>query len=128
MAIYTDYQWQTVSMPDAASGTNSVGFSVPRGAKTVTIFSPALGGATFKIQLLTPQQSDQDAVAWVDALAVIFAAGASVGSMNLAGFAASSAYTMPIQGIGMSTMRFVASAGQGAVGSQTFYVLWGIDR
>ena len=131
MSKSTDYQWEAVKLPDTANGANSRPFTPPRGAKTAVIFVPDLTGAatTVKLQALQPQFGDQDAEVWSDAVAVIFATGSSIGSMNLAGFLESTTYTLPIQGMGGATLRFVASVAQGAtVDAFTIYVIWGIDR
>lgn len=130
MAIYTDYQWDAVKIPDTVNGSNSRAFSVPRGAKTAVFYFPDLSGTpTCKVQVLTPQASDKAAEVWVDLTAVIFATGAGIGSMSMAGFQESTAYSLPIQGLGGATMRFVASAAQGAtVDAFTIFVVWGIDR
>jgi hypothetical protein len=130
MSKSTDYQWEAVKIPDTANGSNSRSFGVPRGAKTATFFFPDLNGTpTCKVQVLTPQFGDQDADVWIDLIAVIFSVGANIGSMNIAGFQESTAYSIPIQGLGGANMRFVASSAQGAtVDAFTIYVLWGIDR
>src|SRR5437870_3507340 len=102
-------------MPDTANGSNSRSFSVPKGAKNAVIFFPDLTGAgTCKIQVLQPQDSDQAAEVWTDALVVIYAAGATITTLTLAGFADSSSYVLPTTGLGGATMRFVSTVAQGA--------------
>jgi hypothetical protein len=125
----TDYTFDTVKMPDTANGSNSRSFSVPRGAKTAVFFVPDLTGAgTCSLQVLQPQGGDQDAETWVALSAVVYAAGATIGAMVMAGFADSTAYVVPVQGLGGATIRFVSTVAQGAtVDAFTIFVVWGFD-
>lgn len=122
--------WDEVKMPDAANGSNSRAFDVPVGAVSATFFIPDLTGAgTCKLQALQPKRADVDADAWGDAIAVIYAAGASIGTMNLAGFADSTVYVVPIAGLSGATLRFVSTVAQGAaVDAFSIFVAWGMTR
>jgi len=123
------YIWEEIKIPDTVNGVNSRAFTPPRGAKTAVFILPDLNGSTScKIQVLAPQRNDQEAESWFDLLAVIFGVGATVGAMNLAGFAEQTAYSLPIQGLGGSTLRFVANNAQGStIDAFTIFVIWGMD-
>ncbi len=115
-----------VTMPTATDGTNSRPVAVPRGAKAVTIFVPALVGvaSTLLIQSLTP---DDDGATEVWTTITVF--DLTDGTFEaLDALPESTVVTIPVSALGGGVIRFVASAAQtGAADAITIKLLFNMD-
>src|SRR5262245_46946698 len=101
MGVNTSHKGAALTSAESVHGTHTRTFPPPRRAQTAVFFIPALTGAgNCKLQVAAPIRSDQDALTWFDLDAVIFATGSGVGTMSMAGFLDSTAYSIPIQGLG----------------------------
>ena len=97
-------------MPIAGGTVNGVPFSVPRGARAMTIHVPALTGtgATVKIQTLNPD-SYETTETWAD----ISVFDLTDGTFEvLDGLVESTSVTLPVTATGGGVLRFVASEDQ----------------
>ena len=111
-----NYGWDVVTadvrMPVAsdATGLNTQGFSVPKGAFSMAIHTPTsfVGGGTVKIQSLDPND-DQTTEAWRDVQWVNLADGTFVQADQIP---QNKVTTIPVTAVGGGVLRFVASTDQ----------------
>jgi hypothetical protein len=99
-----------VTLPTVADGDTSRPFSVPSGAKSLTVFIPSVAGTpTFKVQALVPPDGDQDTEVWLDlSYMPLDAAGGAPTALD--GLPESTAIALPVSAFGGGVFRFVASA------------------
>lgn len=99
------------TMPATGETVNGSRFSVPKGAKSMTINCPGLTGATatVKLQALAYPASDQVSDVWRD-LSVFNLADGSVVALD--GIPEGAATVLPISATGGGVLRFVASEDQ----------------
>ena len=116
-----------ILIPDTLDGQNSRAFSVPKGAKVMTIHAPDLPVATtYAIQAADPRDSDFETLVWRTLVVVVITA--TIGFMTVTGIPDNQAVTIPVAALGGSVLRFVASVGvTGGIDSQTIKVTWGMD-
>ena len=98
-------------MPATGETVNGTRFSVPKGAKSMTINCPDLvgGATTIKLQALVYPLDDQVADVWRDVSVFNLADGTLVA---LDGIPEAAATVLPISATGGGVLRFVASADQ----------------
>lgn len=128
MAVKSFGVWQNVTLPDSADGTDSQPFSVPRGAKVVTIVVPTLVGAssTVKLQVQSPAVSADESASWSD-LGVFDLTDGTREALD--GIPEELSTTLPVSALGAGVLRFVASAAQtGAADAITIKLIWGFDN
>lgn len=123
----TDRVFTKVTIPDTVNGTNSRAFTIPKGAKTMTIHAPSLtSSATLKIQALDPQDNDQASDTFRDLSAVVIAS--AIAFCALATIPGNAATSIPVAALASGPHRFVASAAQtGVVDNETILVSFGFD-
>lgn len=110
----TIYGWDVLGPHRAqvsAGGTTTVGFSIPLKSASMTVIVPTLdGGATWKIQCLTPP--GQDTETWTDVYWVGDSAGAP---LALAGFGGTQAIVFSSEKMPAGVIRFVTSQTQNSL-------------
>lgn len=117
-----------VLIPDATNGTNSRPFSIPKGAKMMTIFVPDLVGVgtTLLVQALQPQDQEGQSETWV-AVGCFDLTDGTIEALDA--IPESAATTLPITATGGGILRFVASAAQtGAADALTIYITYAMDE
>lgn len=109
----TAYRWNgaivRVQLPASGETVNGEPFTVPPGMKTMSIWVPALAGAsgTATLQSLKPLDTVEQSQTW-SALTVM---NLSTGSpVAIAALAESTFVTIPVSATGGGTLRFVADA------------------
>lgn len=113
----TIYGWDVVPakrrMPASGQTVNGEPFTVPKGARALTLSVPTLagGGDTVKLQALVFPENDQVSESWQDLATFNLAGGAVVA---LSGIPSAATTTIPATATGAGVLRCVASADQSA--------------
>lgn len=110
-----DHPWNGITfrskMPATGETVNGQPFTVPRGAKVITFYVPALvgTGATVLLQTLAPTELVEDTEVWVQ----VSVFNLTDGSFTvLDGLVESTHVTIPVSATGGGRLRLVASEDQ----------------
>lgn len=128
MATKTFAPFDAVTLPTSTNGTSSRQFTVPQGAKSMTIILPDLVGVatTAKLQVGTPTVLNNEATLTFTDLTVFDLTDGSFEALD--GLPESTAVVIPVTAVGGGILRFVTSAAQtGAADALTIYVVWGME-